>query len=83
LTVMERAFSVNDIFAIGYIEQLSIQRPPDPFEGLVVYSPRLFFKTRMVAFTDSPGFDDGVVNDALSTTSQKRRWEVLAFGEGS
>jgi hypothetical protein len=67
LAIMERAFRVNDIFAIGYGKQLSIQRPADPFKGCVVYShtrnPRLFFKTRMVASAYSLGFDDGVTND--------------------
>jgi hypothetical protein len=33
LATMERAFQRKEIFVIGYSKQLSIQTPPDPFEG--------------------------------------------------
>jgi hypothetical protein len=85
LAIMERAFRVNGIFAIGYGKRLSIQRPPDPFKSWVVYShtrsPRLFFKTRTVAFTYSLGFDDGVTNDpeVLSNGLFYLRKLVLVF----
>jgi len=33
MAIMKKAFSVKDIFVIGYNKQLSIQRPPGPFEA--------------------------------------------------